>query len=85
MVALASAQADAATSQIISSMVFSALIGDLDTGLSVGSVAGIPDVHAQGQTLEEVRVNLVEVLALLSSVGPLPERQLVATMSVLVG
>lgn len=38
---------------------------DLATGMLVGSIPGIPGAHTQGETLEEVQANLLEVLALL--------------------
>lgn len=49
-------------------MIFNAVIErDLETGLLVGSVPGIPGAHTQGETIEEVRVNLAEVIELLQS------------------
>jgi hypothetical protein len=45
---------------------FNAIIErDLVTGLLVGSVPGIPGAHTQGETIEEVRANLAEVIELL--------------------
>jgi predicted RNase H-like HicB family nuclease len=41
---------------------------DLATGLLVGSVPGIPGAHTQGETIEEVRANLAEVIELLQIV-----------------
>ena len=38
---------------------------DPDTGLLVGYVPGISGAHSQGSTLDELRKNLEEVLALL--------------------
>ncbi len=37
---------------------------DPDTGLYVGIVPGIPGAHTQGETLDELRANLQDVLAL---------------------
>jgi hypothetical protein len=36
---------------------------DTDTGLYVGWVPGFPGAHSQGNTLEELRANLQEVVA----------------------
>ena len=52
---------------------------DAETGLYVGVVPGIPGAHTQGETLDELRNNLKEVLELCleemdpSSVRELPE------------
>lgn len=40
---------------------------DLKTGLLVGNVPSIPGAHTQGETIEEVCVNLAEVIELLQS------------------
>jgi predicted RNase H-like HicB family nuclease len=37
---------------------------DPETKLYVGSVSGIPGAHTQGETLDELHVNLKEVLEL---------------------
>ncbi len=37
---------------------------DPETGLYVGTVPGIPGAHTQAETLDELRKNLEEVLAL---------------------
>jgi len=42
---------------------------DPETGLYVGSVPGWPGAHSQGETLEELRANLEEVVALLLEDG----------------
>ena len=56
---------------------------DLETGLLVGSVPGIPAAHTQGASVDEVRSNLVEVLALLRDEGALvPESEFIATTAV---
>lgn len=58
---------------------------DLATGLLVGSVPGIPGAHTQGETVEEVKANLAEVIELLREEGALePESEYVATMALAV-
>lgn len=53
-------------------MNFNAVIErDIATGTLVGSVPGIPGAHAQGETFEEVRLNLAEVIELLREQGAL--------------
>ncbi len=53
---------------------------DLATGLLVGSIPGIPGAHTQGETLEEVQANLIEVLSLLQEQGAdAAESEFVAT------
>lgn len=53
---------------------------DLETGLLVGSVPGIPGAHTQGRSVDEVRANLLEVLELLRDEGALTaETEFVAT------
>lgn len=63
------------------SMNFNAVIErDLETGLLVGSVPGLPGAHTQGETIEEVRANLAEVIELLQSQGALQsESKFIAT------
>ena len=41
----------------------------VDTGLYVGWVPGMPGVHSQGATLDELRDNLKEVLEMLLEDG----------------
>ena len=41
-----------------------------ETGLYVGYVPGFPGAHSQGETLEELRENLREVVAMLLEDGP---------------
>ena len=41
-----------------------------ETGLYVGYVPGFPGAHSQGETLEELRVNMREVVAMLLEDGP---------------
>ena len=49
-------------------MNFNAIIErDPETGLLVGSVPEIPGAHTQGETIEEVRANLAEVIELMQS------------------
>ena len=56
---------------ILAGMNLNAIIErDLETGLLVGSVPGIPGAHTQGETIEEVQANLVEVIALLQLESP---------------
>lgn len=42
---------------------------DADTGLYVGWVPGFPGAHSQGETLDELRANLQEVVAMLLEDG----------------
>ena len=42
---------------------------DADTGLYVGWVPGFPGAHSQGQTLDELRANLQEVVEMLLEEG----------------
>lgn len=42
---------------------------DSATGLYVGYVPGFPGAHSQGETLDELQVNLREVLELLLEEG----------------
>lgn len=42
---------------------------DTDTGLLIGWVPGLAGAHSQGATLEELRVNLLEVLQMLLDDG----------------
>ena len=42
---------------------------DLATGLLVGYVPGFPGAHSQGETLDELRDNLREVVAMLLEDG----------------
>lgn len=55
---------------------------DPDTGLYVGSIPGWPGAHSQGETLEELRSNLEEVIALLLEDGePVLESDFVGTQT----
>lgn len=54
-----------------------------ETGLYVGYVPGFPGAHSQGGTLEELRQNLEEVVAMLLEDGPpLLESEFVGTQTV---
>jgi predicted RNase H-like HicB family nuclease len=62
---------------------FTAIIGrDLQTGLYVGYVAGIPGAHSQGATLDELMVNLREVLELVLEDGSAVESEFVGTQNI---
>ena len=51
-----------------------------ETGFFVGSVPGFPGAHSQGESLEELRENLREVLAMLLEDGEPPhESEFVGT------
>jgi predicted RNase H-like HicB family nuclease len=53
---------------------------DAQTGLFVGYVPGWPGAHSQGETLDELRDNLVEVITMLLEDGePSLEAELVGT------
>jgi predicted RNase H-like HicB family nuclease len=66
---------------------FTAIIEkDIDTGLYVGWVPGMPGAHSQGETLDELQVNMREVLAMLLEDGAFtPESEFVGTQMVAVG
>lgn len=56
---------------------------DSDTGLLVGYVPGWPGAHSQGDTLEELRANLREVIEMLLEDGePDLEAEFVGTETV---
>jgi predicted RNase H-like HicB family nuclease len=48
---------------------------DAETGLYVGMVPDIPGAHTTGETMEELRENLKEVLALCREEGVIPENR----------
>lgn len=53
------------------------------TGLYVGSVPGFPGAHSQGETLEELRENMREVIEMLLEDGePALESEFVGIESV---
>ena len=56
---------------------------DADTGLYVGWVPGFPGAHSQGQSMEELRANLREVIEMLLEDGtPTLESVFVGTETV---
>jgi predicted RNase H-like HicB family nuclease len=53
------------------------------TGLYVGYVPGFPGAHSQGETLDELRQNLREVLEMLLEDGtPVLETEFVGTQTI---
>ena len=57
-----------------------------DTELFVGYVPGFPGAHSQGKTVEELRQNMREVIAMLLEDGePILEAEFVGIESVDVG
>jgi predicted RNase H-like HicB family nuclease len=53
---------------------------DAETGLYVGFVPGFPGAHTQGETLDELRANLKEVIEMLLEDGePNVEAEFVGT------
>jgi predicted RNase H-like HicB family nuclease len=58
---------------------------DADTDLYVGYVPGFPGAHSQGETLDELRANLREVVAMLLEDGePQLDAQFIGTQAVMV-
>jgi len=56
-----------------------------DTGLFVGNVPGFPGAHSQGETLDELRENMQEVIEMLLEDGePQLETDFVGTQTVMV-
>ncbi len=56
-----------------------------DTGLYVGFVPGFPGAHTQGETLDELNINLKEVIEMLLEDGiPKLEAEFVGTQTVMV-
>ena len=56
---------------------------DTDTGLYVGWVPGFSGAHSQGETLDELRTNLKEVIEMLLEDGdPRLESEFVGTQTV---
>ncbi len=54
-----------------------------DTGLYVGYVPGFPGAHSQGETLDELRENMREVIAMLLEDGdPVLEAEFIGTQTV---
>jgi predicted RNase H-like HicB family nuclease len=66
--------------------VFSAVIERCpDTGLYVGYVPGFPGAHSQGETLDELYLNLKEVIEMLREEGePKLETEFVGIQNVVV-
>ena len=59
---------------------------DPETGLYVGHVPGFAGAHSQGETLEELNVNLREVIEMLLEDGePALEGEYVGTQRIAVG
>ncbi len=57
-----------------------------DTGLYVGHVPGFAGAHSQGASLDELKKNLEEVIAMLLEDGePTLETQFVGTQTIQVG
>ena len=56
---------------------------DADTALYVGWVPGFPGAHSQGQTLDELRLNLQEVIEMLLEEGePRLDSEFIGTQTV---
>ncbi len=54
-----------------------------ETALYVGYVPGFPGAHSQGETMDELHVNLREVIAMLLEDGPpILETEFVGTQKV---
>ena len=50
---------------------FTAIIEkDKDTGLYIGYISGFPGAHSQGETVEELKSNLTEVISMLLEDDP---------------
>jgi predicted RNase H-like HicB family nuclease len=59
---------------------------DAETALYVGYVPGFPGAHSQGETLDELRENMQEVIEmLLEDDVPIVANQFVGTQQILVG
>ena len=59
---------------------------DNATGLFVGYVPGFPGAHSQGETMEELRENLHEVIAMLLEDGePELDAEFVGTQQIALG
>jgi len=55
------------------------------TGVYVGYVPGFPGAHSQGETLDELRDNLTEVIAMLLEDGePALEAEFVGTQTLVI-
>ncbi|OGU18273.1 MAG: hypothetical protein A2X61_15790 [Ignavibacteria bacterium GWB2_35_12] len=62
---------------------FSAVIEKCnDTGFFVGYIPGFPGAHSQGETIDELRINLKEVVEMLLEDGePLLESEFIGTQN----
>jgi len=57
-----------------------------DTGLYVGYVPGLPGGHSQGETIDELNANLIEVIEMLLEEGePELQSEFVGTQTVQIG
>ena len=55
----------------------------IETGLLVGHVPGFPGAHSQGETIEELRQNLKEVIEMLLEDGePVYESEFIGTQNI---
>ncbi|MFZ4622016.1 MAG: type II toxin-antitoxin system HicB family antitoxin [Bacteroidota bacterium] len=58
---------------------------DSDTGLFVGYIPGFPGAHSQGETLDELKQNLQEVVEMILEGGePKMEAEFVGTQMITV-
>ena len=58
---------------------------DIDTGLFVGYVPGFPGAHSQGETLDELKKKLHEVVEMILENGePTLEAEFVGTQTITV-
>jgi len=56
-----------------------------ETNLYVGYVPGFPGAHSQGETLEELRENLLEVIEMLLEEGiPVLESEFIGTQNLII-
>ena len=58
---------------------------DFDTSLDVGYVPGFPGAHSQGETLDELQANLLEVIEmLLEDENPAFDTEFVGTQQIVI-
>ncbi len=56
-----------------------------DTNMYVGYIPGFPGAHSQGETLEELRENLLEVIEMLLEEGnPVLESEFIGTQNLII-
>ncbi|HZF51491.1 MAG TPA: type II toxin-antitoxin system HicB family antitoxin [Polyangiaceae bacterium] len=69
--------------EVIKMRVYNAVIErDAQTGLFVGYIPGWPGAHSQGETMDELRANLEEVIKMLLEDGePQLESEFVGTQT----